>query len=254
MCAAVVKESPGLLGLSVDIVNRILCSIDSPDTLANTVVSCRSLYNLFKENQDVITRQVVINCIGTQVLPEAAVLYKCRPPYYRRHENQPWRLEERKESELVEYTVDFVNNLQRPTLPSLRFSLDDALALERTHSSITTLRDRCIKSCADLKVTMSLKGSLLTLPPSPAETARIDRALYRFDLFRKLFNYLHGRWGYFPAGGMDNKVVHDFFINFSAWENTQLGCIHDLLVSQIMSGMLVTPQNAFGLFGDRTGH
>ncbi|KAL6366094.1 hypothetical protein LRP88_00190 [Fusarium phalaenopsidis] len=60
-----------------------------------------------------------------------------------------------------------------------------------------------------------------------AEWERIERVLYRFELFRKLFGRFH------QSEGKLKPLAKSFFQKFAPWENAQLGCIHDFLAREV---------------------
>lgn len=65
-------------------------------------------------------------------------------------------------------------------------------------------------------------------PVSNPEKERICRALYRFELFRRLFGY----FAWWTDELMGLAMV--FFTRLSPWEIAQLGCIHDFLGRQVI--------------------
>lgn len=73
---------------------------------------------------------------------------------------------------------------------------------------------------------VELGKSLNTSPPSAAETARIARAFYRFELFRKLVGYQ----------GISNASVSacEFFSKFAPWKNAKLACVHEFLAWEVI--------------------
>ena len=241
MDAAQVEGSSPLLDLPVEVFDKILHSIDSPRSLFNFVLSSHNMYNLFKRSEQIAIRHVLTNLIGMHTLPEAALVYKCRPP-------NPYMWmprSEKEEQDRMKYASDFATKLQRPTRESLKFNLRDGLNLEATHHYVATLRDGCIKMCERAKTGISMEESLSISPPSPSEIGRIDRALYRFEMFRKLFRGLDTRFNFFRSDDKEPDSVRDFFLRFAPWENAQLGCIHDLLFYQVIPGTLFNSQQSF---------
>ncbi|UPK95544.1 hypothetical protein LCI18_006479 [Fusarium solani-melongenae] len=73
----------------------------------------------------------------------------------------------------------------------------------------------------------SLWESIQERPVSEAEWERIERVLYRFELFRRLFGRFH------QSEGKLKPLAKSFFQKFAPWENAQLGCIHDFLAREV---------------------
>jgi hypothetical protein len=68
------------------------------------------------------------------------------------------------------------------------------------------------------------------IPPTETETFRIQRALYRFQLFHCLFNNVKGSGflGLFHPEDMTNL----FLSVFNAWEVEEIGCIRDYMLDR----------------------
>ncbi|KAH8582380.1 hypothetical protein B0O99DRAFT_603455 [Bisporella sp. PMI_857] len=59
--------------------------------------------------------------------------------------------------------------------------------------------------------------------PTQGETARIKRALYRFEIFCNVFRRTR------PRVPVPDEYLDHFCCRFSPWENEQMGCIQDFL-------------------------
>ena len=59
----------------------ILASLSDLQSLASAALTCRALYSAFKNNEDRLVRDVLVNCVGFGALPEAIIASRCRPSY-----------------------------------------------------------------------------------------------------------------------------------------------------------------------------
>ena len=66
------------------------------------------------------------------------------------------------------------------------------------------------------------------------EICRIERALYRFEIYCNIFRE-SPKAQYSSVYGEQKRL---FFSNFAPWENEQLGCIHDFLARVVSPGQL----------------
>ncbi|KAI0385011.1 hypothetical protein F5Y04DRAFT_292552 [Hypomontagnella monticulosa] len=113
------------------------------------------------------------------------------------------------------------NLATRPTPSVTHWKLVDALPLERFHVHVHVLAEKIMEkiqhNCP------STRSDAVTLP-NRQEIVRVERALYRFQLYCNLFR----------EGEPDHQKQRDvYFSYFSAWENEQLACVHDLLVRMV---------------------
>lgn len=210
---------------------HFLCAISDPDTLANVALSCRPLYAAFKSQEQIIIRQVLINHIGIDVLPEAALTHLCHPPYLRSlGGGLPTETEN---GELQKYITNFLDNLERPMVAELRFSMDEALDLARTHAYVIAFTERFIQVCS-ATTSVELQQSFDLHPPSLAELTRISRTLYIFNLFCKLFGCLDTRYEslHEPFYGLGIS----FLSRFACWELVQIESIYDFLAREVIPG------------------
>lgn len=219
--------------LPVELLNTVFTSITDLNTLANAALSCRSLYATFKGNEKRIIKEFLINHIGIDVLPEAILAYNCLPGPMRRSKMHLTGPSMDRDRELMMCITDFLediraNKLVRPVVDSLDFGIDEAFALANTHFYVVAFTERFLEKCS-ITTGVKLRQSFRLSPPSPAEKARIARAFYRFEFFRRLLALV---WS--ESYDKDcTPVLHQF----QPWELCQLGCIHDFLAYEVIPGV-----------------
>ncbi|KAI1080236.1 hypothetical protein F5B20DRAFT_119647 [Whalleya microplaca] len=114
----------------------------------------------------------------------------------------------------------------------------DALMINDFHVQVVSkLAQRFIQACVTNSESfcLPLENSLRSRPISHLEEERITRALYRFELFRRLFGWFQ------HLEDEDIPRLHDslpylaiFFSKFAPWENAQLACMNDFLAGEIL--------------------
>lgn len=90
--------------------------------------------------------------------------------------------------------------------------------LEKIHPTVRKLADIYIEQCASSN--KALSGSLRDRPVTLGERVRIERAFYRFEIFRRAFGSFEGRWDNGPFRGVSDNFANrggdfdrDFFDN-----------------------------------------
>ncbi|KAK2601047.1 hypothetical protein N8I77_010522 [Diaporthe amygdali] len=129
--------------------------------------------------------------------------------------------------------LSFVGN-KNPCQPN-SCTFQDAMRLERTHPFVRRLADIYIEQCAASNPALS--ATLSSRPVTSQERARIERAFYRFETFRRAFAPFEGH-GHcqipdsFTDDWLQNPIpylVQDFKESFDAVELIQLHCIYGFL-------------------------
>lgn len=223
----------GILRLPVELLQDILVCLPDPRSLVRTIQASPAFYSSFKQNEQHIIATVLTNCIGTGVLREAQLTRDCVPPVLSTElAEEPLDLDKELQDKLDTYIVDFLRSWPIASdLTRTSWALGDALALGDFHSEvILPLKDRFIQASSDPRscaMAARIRKSLEVRPVSYLEQERICRALYRFEIFRRLF----GCFSWRTDELMDFTTI--FFSEFTPWEIAQLGCIHDFLGRQI---------------------
>lgn len=208
-----IRPSP-IGGLPVELVRMILSAMTDVVSLRAAVLSCPQFYRSFLHSEKSIARLVLLRQIDACVLPEAmaAVLTAAS----RLSESQP-------------PFANFVNQdlYQRP-VPPKALSMRMAFLLGRFHV--------CVDGMAKKFAMAALAERPLNQTTSTVtcqERCRIERALYRFEIYCNLFR----NSSKMQSLSYDMKRKY-FFARFAPWENEQLGCIYDFLARAVSPGQL----------------
>ncbi|KAI3323322.1 hypothetical protein HD806DRAFT_544087 [Xylariaceae sp. AK1471] len=213
------ESRPSPIGeLPVELVRSVLSALPDITSLKTAVLSCPLFYYTFLEAETTITMQVLLNEIGISVLPEAIAAYESSR--VRSVVSDPI---------CPEAIVDFLNqNFSQRLTPPRCCSLQKALQLERLHLCVDGFAQK-FASAALAEHPIDRSESLATYE----ETCRIERALYRFEIYCNLFSKPRKvrpyPWWELPEEPDPIEQKKLFFDKFAPWENEQLGCIHDFL-------------------------
>lgn len=176
------KETPpaGLFAaLPVEIVRVILAAVDDIESLRSVVLSCSLLRQAFFGDEKPITTSVLRRQIGSDILPEA--LATNASAQLNVHDTTPETREASRQA-----IVDFVEqNLQtRKAAPkSLSLNLREAWPLARLHTVVESFARRFAAEALATETLAPTKPATA----SQQEVARIQRALYRFEMYCNLF-------------------------------------------------------------------
>ncbi|KAI1211943.1 uncharacterized protein F4807DRAFT_416990 [Annulohypoxylon truncatum] len=210
--------------LPMEIVQNIFFRIDNFDTLRSAILTCRHLHAAFTSRERSIVTQVLVNQIGWDVLPEAIVV------------DESFRLEAYNSSlgtydsqKAEEFSKKHLSHRMTSLSEPARWNLAEALPLVRLHKVVKFLAKQIADYICGPRYVR--QGQLMyRLPFEPCEPMpsseglyRIQRALYRFQLYWNMF-------GLSEAGAGLATRRYAYFRIFSVWENEQLACAqHHLL-------------------------
>ncbi|KAI1780561.1 hypothetical protein F4818DRAFT_396107 [Hypoxylon cercidicola] len=222
---------------------HILESISDVRSLASAALTCRALYSAFKAKEDDLPSAVLANCVGHEVLREAEIVHQCCPPFLSTPVRttspvgEPLDAEQSRQVHL--YAKGFIRHLKRRTVPTpRRWNMSYALAFADYHLRVVVpLTQAFVEACASEQLSfpcVDLDDSLRARPATRREEERVMRALYRFELFRKLFGRYSDGIEHMPGGAVAVPYAHNFFKRFAPWEIAQLAVIHDFLGQQVM--------------------
>ncbi|KAI0868245.1 hypothetical protein GGS24DRAFT_482946 [Hypoxylon argillaceum] len=209
-------SSSPIENLPLELVQMILSFLPGPRALRTAVLSCPLFYYSFLGFKESITTQVLLNRIDISVLPEAMMSL----------EASELRSMNRASAHFYcmihEITVDHLR--QRPTARR-SWSFLEALHLERRHAIVEELsQDFISRSFKAIERRFELYFERPGWKATHNERRRIERALYRYDIFSAMFS---------RGCGETEGLAHDygyqedgFFQYFAPWENEQLSCIH----------------------------
>ena len=205
------KSSSYLENLSVELKQTILSGIADIISLRAAALSCPALYSALLGAETHIVTRVLLNEVDVGVLPEAIIA------------QEALRLESCTEKLAQEFIA---RHLSERHLPPQKWSLCDAIRIAKLHACVSELALQFI-------ATVTTKSSIIaSRSVTRAEICRIERALYRFELFCNLFRGFEN-----SHHRLLERLFDRFFFNFSPWEIEQLACVHDYLVQLICPGM-----------------
>lgn len=140
----------------------------------------------------------------------------------------------------IKLALSFTGNKNRCLASSCGFK--EVYRLEEIHPMVRKLADIYIEQCAESN--QALTNTLLERPVTLGERVRIERAFYRFEIFRRAFGSFEGRWtqqafreisdedANRDRDWLDDPVpnfIQDFKECFDTVELTQLHCIYGFL-------------------------
>lgn len=139
----------------------------------------------------------------------------------------------------IRLALSFTGNRNRCLASSC--NLRDVSRLEKIHPAVRELADVYIKQCAASNP--KLAGTLRERPVTLGERARIERAFYRFEIFRRVFGSMEGQWDqgtFSPHSEWEDRDSHwledpvpgfiqEFKECFSTVELIQMHCIYGFL-------------------------
>ncbi|OTB06200.1 hypothetical protein M426DRAFT_21310 [Hypoxylon sp. CI-4A] len=224
-----------LLRLPLELLRLTLNSLPDVGSLASAALSRRSLNWAFKGDEDRLIRNVLINCIGSDALPEALLVYRTLPPCTvdgtLQRDDSVYTNDD--DDELYSQTADLFRSLVRPETPSETWTvaMREALGLSDFHlRAVLPLVQTFFQRCAEAAPPhVSLGDDLLSHPPSRSERERVVRVLYYFELYCRLYRHAHNHSRLFQE-----YFGKKFLEKFAPQEVVRLGCIHDFLAGEIL--------------------
>lgn len=213
--------------LSVELLGMILSALPDAATFHSAVLSCPAFYFAFQGAQSSISTQFLLGQVGinTDLLPDAIAAL------------ESWFLSHRLAQtgitagrrEILQFTETHIH--RRPDPPKT-WTLRTTYRVGKLGACVSQLA-RKFASEAMAQPPLNSRGS--APPPTQRESNRIQRTLYRFEIYRNLF-----RDAARDAAHARTAVLAEqyelFFESFESWEIEQLGCIHDFLVRSVWPG------------------
>ena len=201
-----------LVSLPTELAQAILSFSPDSFTLRALVLSASSFYKAFLTAQNLILNVVLHNEYCEGVLPDAiAALISSH-------------VQSRNEEEVEEFLSQYKSELQ-PVPAS--WSLSDSLKLSRIRRSVSYFAEDYAVTLTGNPVTGVHDEHPMTL--TRTEMDRIERALYRFEVFCNLFRTTE-IMASIERGDMEEQQTL-FLRKFAPWENEQVGCIYHHLWS-----------------------
>jgi hypothetical protein len=190
----------------------VMCALPDVESLKWLVLACSSFYHDFRDAESFITTRVLLNEVHLDVLPEAVVVFESA-------RNGSWTRQG---------IIDFASqHLDRRMPPPQSWTLADALSISKLYSHVHYFATDFACKCLGIQ---ALERGVQQSPPSQLEIARIERTLYRFEMYCNIFKDFRN-----PVLSVDEQR-EIFFSRFSPCENEQLACIHDYLYRKVSPG------------------
>lgn len=226
------SQQPPLLQMPLHLLSIVLSHLDNMQSLASAIFSHSSLYLAFREDRNRIVRDIM-----TRQIPDDTMKYALCT-----HAATLDGLDRNDEDQILQFLADnFLTDLHAPKEPfALPGPADLRLAgaLSRTHSIIQYFTSDLLRDMLPLvHHHLGLRRPSYTVA-SAVEELRIHRAMYRFQLYCKLFRqrFSGPQKRYFPFALRDR-----FFHTFSPWVNEQLACINDYFERVLCRGTVARP-------------
>jgi hypothetical protein len=181
--------------LPLELRQDILRLLSCPASLLSATLGCHTLYLALMNSGNSILRDILVGVIGNEVLPEAFITYKVSPPYLSTNVKHPTVLTPLGRLQLHKYVEGFVDSLKHTNQLSIPWYLADATAVFNFHVTVFLPPMKEVVPVPLGPQPPARNDEWGELPPSDFERARLQRAIYRSELFRKLFGYLHGNFG-----------------------------------------------------------
>ncbi|EGD94589.1 hypothetical protein TESG_02099 [Trichophyton tonsurans CBS 112818] len=209
-----------LTSLPAEIQETILSQLDSFRTLNSIAATCRAFRDLVLYHPRGIIDRILKSIIPDEVFPEAITFFEAS------------KLPTTNVEVVQELLGRYFTSLKRNMGPRPKFSLSEATTLEKYH--------RLIQGFTHVFITSALSKHPITgdevKPPwfvTKGEQYRIQRALYRFELYWKLFKRMERndrsqRYPQLAIPLQDHSKL--YFDHFAPWENEQMICIQDFLL------------------------
>ena len=204
--------------MPVEIRQQLLGLLPDLMSLRSAILTCSSFHQAFISAEVLLTTSVLKNQVDLEVLPEAVAALESS--YLR-----PWTRE--RIQDFVHYHLDS----RKSQLPS--WTLSEALPLDSLHRHVQSFAAAFALEALTKQLGLDELDAIPKYPPSSDEIHRIQRALYRFELYCNLFG--DPKRTEFKI----NEQMRLFFFKFSPWEIEQLGSIHDYLFRVISPGIVL---------------
>ena len=203
--------------MPVELKQKLLGFLPDLMSLRSTALTCSSFYQSFISAELLVTTSVLKNQVDLEVLPEAVAALASS--YL-----QPWTRER-----IQEFVHDHLDS-RKSQPPS--WTLSEALPLDSLHRHVQSFAAAFASETLTEKLGLDELDAIPKYPPSSDEIYRIQRALYRFELYCNLFR--DPKRTLFEIDEQMRLFLH----KFSPWEIEQLGSIHDYLFRDISPGIM----------------
>ena len=216
------KGTRSLEQLPLELIQLILTELPDVSNLKSAALTGPCLYYAFMGAEVLITKEVLLRQIHTDLLHDALAEISSR--------RDTWTAEE---AEV--FLAQYFSRSQQPFHPSLQWKLSQALPLCRLYSLIELFTvDLTTPVLAGNPVSKDPESGPSPRPLSQTEKNRIIRNFYRFQIYCNIFRDESPPISVY-------RQRKSYFAHFAPWENEQLACIHDYLLNIITPGSTSLP-------------
>lgn len=201
---------------------EVLSALGTVQHLPSTLLSHPIFYAAYKDFPSLVYGSLRSQIVDDEVYLLALVTYESDPA---------------RRSKFHKSTADFLS-AYRDNAASIISShqyikLYEALRLGDFNTAIVNLREKFLErtlrkayGIEDLKTPLPEEAKNITL----GEQRRVDRALYRFQIYCNLFSHQ------FRNGEEEVELKRIFYDKHSSWVNEQMCCVYDFLESELQLG------------------
>ena len=205
--------------LPAEIRSKIYTCLSDLASVKNLSETCTAFHEVFSSAKDAILRAVVLNCIDHCLLREIWAVSKSL-------QMTTWS------RQAVIGIIDLFCEFEFSTI-KIEWDMPTSLEIYRLQKLVHDFTaDFALITLSRSCVTPS-EGTSCS-PPTPSELQRIERKFWLFELYCNLFRQGDAyttRVGEDRFSPEEQKAI--FLDHFTAFENEQLGCVHDYLWDQV---------------------
>jgi hypothetical protein len=201
-----------LHSLPLEVWQAIMCTLPDVNSLRSMAITCSSFYQIFTTAETVITARVLRNEMQFDVLPEAVAVLEVS------------RAGIRSPADAKRFLS---MQLQARSRAPQMITLSDAVSMIKLHGLVRSFAEDLATQSLFLLTRDAPKYETSEPPPSSLELARIQRALYRYQMYSKIFHDLNI---YHPS---DSETVAWHGSRLSPCEKEQLGCVQLFMETKI---------------------
>ncbi|KAI9837644.1 MAG: hypothetical protein M1837_002931 [Sclerophora amabilis] len=226
--------SVGFGDLPVELRYLILREVSSPKDLHSLIRASSSFYSTFLSRKSSVLCQVLRNSVHPEVLPLALACV---------HASEIAKLiKDQHNHSTRQNIIDFLRDHVNPGRPSLGDLRDLAVSIPLSRLWLTVDTFISDFGCRSLEAFTDHTSSSFPASDEPfkdlesllsiTERGRLQRAFFRFELYRRLFYTprSHRR----SLGLFDKLEQYRLFLSFlSPWEIEELACVHQYLVTRL---------------------
>lgn len=206
----------------------IFSHFDDLDTLRAAALCCRTFYEVVVRIDKLITTEILLSQIHPTVMPDAITVHAS------------FALSSREDAALELFST---NNLSTKTTPPTVWKLSEALPLSRFHNIVSYFAKQLSLTALN-RARDELREPPRRATPTDTEVRRVQRALYRFQLYCNMFDR--------KSIPVEERRQELFFSHFSTWENEQLFCARDLLVGIFAERKFAAPNWRYAYFANNS--